>query len=84
VSVQQCHRRHWIGDETPPQRIKTVGEESRIFDGIFKVEAVGIELGDGGSGDDHTAREAMLDNVQRQEKRLVESWNETIIWRTRE
>ena len=79
MAVDQCHRGHRICDKASPEGRERAGEEAGVFNGILEVEAIGVEFGNGGGGDDHAAGEAVLDDVEGEEEGAVEGGSKTII-----
>jgi hypothetical protein len=58
-----------------------MGKEVGISDGALIVEAIGVEFGDGRSGDDDPFGETMDNDVEGQEECLIKVRRKTIVRR---
>lgn len=80
MSVHTCNGRHRVCDKSLKDCIERVLPEPFGSLRMFEIETVGIELLDGGCGDDNAHGIALLDNVKSQKKGLKEGGRETIVW----
>jgi len=81
VTINESDGRHWIGEKTSPERIETISEEGRVFDGIFIVQSIRIELCNAGCRDNNAFWEPVFDDVQRKEKYCIECRCQPVIRR---
>lgn len=70
-----------IRQQPPPQRIQALREESLALDGRLVVQAVAVELGDRGRGDDDALGEAQLQDVEGQQEGGAEGGRQPVVGR---
>jgi hypothetical protein len=66
MPVEKSDRRHRVSQQAVPQAIERLCEEARGRIGMFEIEAVGVELGEGAGGDDYAWGVLGLDDVEGQ------------------
>jgi hypothetical protein len=64
VPVEKSDRGHRVSQQAVPQAIESLCEEARGGIGVFEVQAVGVELGEGAGGDDYAWGVLGLDDVE--------------------
>lgn len=80
MAVQDGNRRHREGQEAQEELVEGGGEEGRVGHGVFEVEAVGVELWDGGGGEDDAGGVgAEFEDVEGGEEGGVEGGGEAVV-----
>lgn len=76
VPVEESDRRHRVRQDAPPQRVQTLREEPGRERCMLEIQAIGVEFGDAGGGDDYAGGVAGFEDVEGEEDGLAEG-----LWR---
>lgn len=80
MAIQHRDRRHRERQEAQEELVERGGQEGRVGQGVFQVEAVGVELWDGGGGEDDAAGVgAEFEDVEGGEEGGVEGCGEAVV-----
>lgn len=64
MPVHQRDRRHRICEQTVPELVQYIRHVRASEDGVAEIQAIGVELGNGGCSNHYAGRVAVFDNVQ--------------------
>lgn len=73
-----------VRQQASPERIQARGKEGLALHGGLVVQAVAVELGDGGGGDDDAFGEAGVEDVEGEQEGGAEGWREPVVGRGEE
>lgn len=82
MPIHHRHGGHRIRKEARKQPIQLLREERRDRQRVFEVQAVGIELGQGGGGEDYAGGvlRGVFEDVEGGEERGAHGGGEAVVW----